>query len=691
MNRYNRNLFVFAIVSILLWFVLLTVTQQQFHKIELSNLQTQSIQRLRVYEDSLRNSIRKFSYLPKVLASDPRIHNALDTAQSNREISEFLQQTREQSGAEEIFLMQTSGLSVASSNFDSEDSFIGQNYSFRPYFKQAVTGQSATYYAIGATSGNAGFFLAEPVYRSGQIIGVIVVKISLTETQNIWLQSGEKVWLTDKFGIVFLSSNEAWLYRSLNPLSESALEELAQTRQYADYDIRPFYVQPGDMDVDLVDLNGEGPHILFSVNVEDQQWTINWLYSLDAIQKKINQNILYLSTIYIVFILALMWLRERFRNHQNEQKLTQITRTNEARQRALIDSTDAGLIIINANGDITFINAQARQLFRLTNEDQPDIQSLIAPWHGVKATVTAQDATGLRQDRSQFPILVTTSAIGFSNEEEFLITVHDVTELKSAQLELIKNNNELEQRIQLRTEALKTAERELSQSQRLAALGRMSSAIAHELNQPITAIESYTAASEVLLSRQEYAKVDGNLHKIKSLIERLSYISRQLRMVSGKRNTGLSSTRILPVAFYAQDVLHKKLTDNEVSLTINISRQDEALANTMMLEQVVVNLISNAIDAVAEQPIRSITVSGTQSDDVYQLSIHDTGAGLTNEEKLHIFEPFYTTKEVTEGLGLGLAISYNLVSDMDGKLTVSSDADQGTTFTILLLTSEAER
>jgi C4-dicarboxylate-specific signal transduction histidine kinase len=301
----------------------------------------------------------------------------------------------------------------------------------------------------------------------------------------------------------------------------------------------------------------------------------------------------------------------------------------------------------------------------------------------VQAASDTIDATGVRSDNSTFPILVSVNTIGLSDPHQYLVTVHDISELKHAQLALLKSNDELEQRVAVRTEELKHAEKELNQSQRLASLGRMSSAIAHEINQPITALSSYAASSELLLQRNQPDKVTANLKKITGLIERLSYISRQLRMVSGKRNSGLSTIKLLPVVQYAQDVLANKLKQYDVSLEININDQASAIGNSMMLEQVLVNLLSNAIDAVSSvaSPLISISID---SDSSTRLLVKDNGVGLSSEEVTHIFEPFYSAKQADEGLGLGLAISYSLVSDMGGQLKVDSQLGAGTLFTIIL-------
>jgi C4-dicarboxylate-specific signal transduction histidine kinase len=292
-------------------------------------------------------------------------------------------------------------------------------------------------------------------------------------------------------------------------------------------------------------------------------------------------------------------------------------------------------------------------------------------------------------------VLVSLKRIQSNRVHEYVLTIHDVSELKQAQLELERNNEELEQRVVARTSELQLAEKALNQSQRLASLGRMSSAIAHEINQPITALANYAASTEVLIERHQNEKALTNVDRIKGLIDRLSYISRQLRMVSGKRNTGVKPIKIRPIIAYAEDVLKQRLTETNVTVVSEITDTDRVLGNSMMLEQIVVNLMNNAIDALAdieaennhEQP--NITITREIIEDKLSIHISDNGKGLTEQEMEHLFEPFYTTKTLKQGLGLGLAISYNLASDMNGMLSVTSAKNStlettGATFTITL-------
>ncbi|MBU2864039.1 GHKL domain-containing protein [Reinekea forsetii] len=679
----NIKMIAFLVISFFVLIGLLLFANKQFYALEMASIQEKASQRLSVYQNALQASIQRFEYLPAVLANDPRIQKALLSASADTTTSSLLSNINNRSGADEIFVLDSAGTTIGASNYLTKTSFVGQNYSFRPYYQSAAKGEQGFYFAVGATTGKAGLFFAEPVIVDLEIIGSVVVKINFDALEANWSQSGEKIWISDERDIIFLSYDSRWLYQGLRPLSLQESQHLVETKQYGDHEIGTLKSQQRNDGTAIVSLPITGNQVLFRQKMPGVNWHINWLYATQQIETAVARSVYSIVFAYLILIIAILWIRERVKNAQSQAKLATLIAQRESHQRAIIEGTDAGLINLTHDGKTTFVNPQAQRLFRLKTNALPDIKQLIKGWRGVHASLEAIDATGIRSDGSTFPILVSSSAIGLSDPSDYLITIHDVSELKQAQYELVKNNDELEQRVHDRTNELRAAEKELSHSQRLASLGRMSSAIAHEINQPITALSSYAASSELLIQRNQPDKVLSNLKKISGLIDRLSYISRQLRMVSGKRNTGLSNIKLLPAIHYAQDVLASKLAHAKVDLIINVDEQLCARGNSMMLEQVLVNLLSNAIDAVAKVNHPQITIKGSYSDSVL-LVVEDNGIGLSQEELPHIFEPFYSAKQIDEGLGLGLAISYSLVSDMGGQLTVDSQVESGTQFTIKL-------
>ncbi|MEM9130597.1 MAG: cache domain-containing protein, partial [Pseudomonadota bacterium] len=161
---------------------------------------------LSLYRETVVAELERFSHLTFVLARDPFVVATVqgaDTGPLNQRLAEFAVR----SGLEAIYLMNEAGLTIASSNADRPESFLGQNYSFRPYFQTAIKGGQGEFYGIGSTTGLPGYFFADPVKtQDNAALGVIAIKLGLTELEETWRAAGETVFLANKDGVILLSS-----------------------------------------------------------------------------------------------------------------------------------------------------------------------------------------------------------------------------------------------------------------------------------------------------------------------------------------------------------------------------------------------------------------------------------------------------------------------------------------------------
>lgn len=138
-------------------------------------------------------------------------------------------------------------MTLAASNWNTADSFLGQSYRQQPYFRQALQGQASYFYGVGPTTGTPGFFIAEPVRKGAKVVGVMVVKVSFDVLTRSWATSPDPLLLLDSQGIVFLSSEPDWLYQSRSALTQADLAWLSQDGQYgarASYPRLPWQVRP---------------------------------------------------------------------------------------------------------------------------------------------------------------------------------------------------------------------------------------------------------------------------------------------------------------------------------------------------------------------------------------------------------------------------------------------------------------
>lgn len=225
---------------------------------------------------------------------------------------------------------------------------------------------------------------------------------------------------------------------------------------------------------------------------------------------------------------------------------------------------------------------------------------------------------------------------------------------------------------------LQVAEASLEQSSKLAALGEMSAAVSHELNQPLAAMRTYLAAAKLLLSRKRSDEALSSFQRIDDLIGRMGTITQQLKSYSRK-----GSEDLIPVDFTSSinasiALMAPQLGQQEVEITKSLPDIPvSVLADPVRLEQVIVNLLRNALDAMKGQTERYLQISLTAGE-MATLTIQDNGPGIENLDEM--FEPFFTTKKPGDGVGLGLAISSSIAQDLDGRLFARNVSPRGAVF-----------
>ena len=221
----------------------------------------------------------------------------------------------------------------------------------------------------------------------------------------------------------------------------------------------------------------------------------------------------------------------------------------------------------------------------------------------------------------------------------------------------------------------------------------MSAALSHEFNQPLAAAKTYADSAALLIERGRTAEASDNVRRISSLIDRMASISRHLRNFARKPNEKLGAVRVEEVMRDTVEIVAARLKAAGATLDIDLGAEPLIVqAGSVRLQQVLVNVISNAADAVEGLDDRRISVEARREDERAVLTVRDHGPGVAAAIAERIFDPFYTTKGVGKGLGLGLSISYNIVKDFGGSLAVSNHPEGGAVFRIeLLITDPAER
>jgi two-component system C4-dicarboxylate transport sensor histidine kinase DctB len=231
--------------------------------------------------------------------------------------------------------------------------------------------------------------------------------------------------------------------------------------------------------------------------------------------------------------------------------------------------------------------------------------------------------------------------------------------------------------------ALRETQKELIQSAKLAVLGQLSASISHELNNPLAAIRSYAENAIIFLQRDKIDKVSNNLTRITYLTERMAKISYQLKAFARKSNGELSIISLQPVLLAAYELVKPQLKASRVLLNMDLpNKAVQVKAEPIQLEQIVVNLLSNAIQAMEDSEEKKIEIILSVSDQQALIEVIDIGTGITQSDLAQLFEPFFTTKET--GLGLGLSISQQIIKNMHGRIWATNRQDQGAKFCVSL-------
>ncbi|WP_368343755.1 ATP-binding protein [Pelagovum sp. HNIBRBA483] len=235
---------------------------------------------------------------------------------------------------------------------------------------------------------------------------------------------------------------------------------------------------------------------------------------------------------------------------------------------------------------------------------------------------------------------------------------------------------------------LEVAEQTLAQSSKLAALGEMSAAVSHELNQPLAAMKTYLAGARLLLTRNRPQEALASFHRIDDLIDRMGAITRQLKSYARKGAEKFSAVDAREAVISAISMMEPQLRSRKVEITRTLPNGPAMIyGDRLRLEQVIVNLLRNALDATKSSPEPRVDVILAVGETVH-LMVRDNGPGIEDLDAL--FEPFYTTKQPGDGVGLGLAISSGIVGDLGGRLTARNGSSQGAVFEVELPIYEEE-
>ncbi|MGZ4990838.1 MAG: PAS domain S-box protein [Methylobacter sp.] len=351
----------------------------------------------------------------------------------------------------------------------------------------------------------------------------------------------------------------------------------------------------------------------------------------------------------------------------------------EAQLKSIFNASVEGIITTDMNDIIVSANAAVETLFGYKPDELVgcNISTLIQPMpreadtrnfpDEIKFIGQIQEVEGIHNNGSVIPLDLSMAEFSIDNARYFTYIARDVSLRKHREQQDRKHLNEL------------------AHVTRLGLMGEMASGIAHEVNQPLAAISSYTQVSLNLINTEnpDMLKLSEILYKTQQQALRAGRIIHRMRDFVRSHEKHRSIADLNTLIHYAADLCISELKQNNIKLLFELEYNlPPVYVDHIQIEQIILNLIRNSIDALQNLPVkqqRQITIqSHLNGDDVIQVRIKDNGPGLDEDQQRKVLTPFYTTKK--DGMGMGLSISRSLIEAHDGTLHFNSQPGKGTTF-----------
>lgn len=534
--------------------LLLLVTQLAAQRAE-RQIREEATQSAGLLAALLASEIEHYQALPITLATDSEVSRVLrapDAAALDR-LSRRLALISDQLGSAAIYLVDAQGLTIAASNAGMATSFIGNDYRFRDYFREAMRDGRGSQFAMGSTTARPGLYLSQRVDGPGGPLGVVVVKVEFGSLESDWRNAGTPAFVTDDSGIITITTDPLWRFKRPEAI-------------WADTDDGKAQPRVGGRTVTM--LRGRADTIVAG-------WTVHTLLPADA----------------------------------------------RVRDAAIAAAALTGLAMAAlASALLWFWTSRRRVIARQQEEER--IRRIL--------------------------------------EER---VAQRTAELSTANDQLREEMNERRRA----EESARLLHEELEQANRLATLGQIAAGVTHEINQPVAAIRASADNACTLIDRGQLSQARTALGKIARMTERIGTITGELRAFSAK---GGNRARLITVDSAIDGALMLMGTSlRQAGITLDRAPRNAAVklwADKIRIEQILVNLLRNAVEALEGCAKPRIAIHVSASDTRVDIGIADNGPGIPEALVAVLFTPFRTTKP--QGLGLGLLISRDIASSLGGEL-----------------------
>ena len=617
----HRALGLAMLLAALLLLGLLAYRLSEHYGIE--RMRNAASHQLDILAAAIDSEVTRHASIPSAVELNPDVVALLRAPVERQDIlqasaNHFLQKLNDHLGGPAIFVLDTSGRVVASSDWIFSDNLLGADLSYMPFFRDAVRGSPARHYAVDTIRHEPGYYFALPVRDERQdwrVIGVAVVKSGLRELERRWLAQEAPALIVDGNGVVLLASPPKWRYATLQPGVRSELEQIGH-QQFADLALGRLSLDidlagaeegtlvrlPKHLRSEALASKGERQYLALSRHLPGTAWRVVVFSDLRPVGVQAATHAALGIAAFGCMLLGVLYIRQRRRLARGRE--------------------EARVLLERAN----------HELERKVEERTADLSEAVS---------------GLQRE---------------------------VVERQRAE------------------QTLRAAQDELVQAAKLAVLGQMATGITHELSQPLGAIRALAANAVEFMRRGDMATTEKNMAIVEQLIEQMGNIIGQLKTFARKSPAVYSAVDVAQAVEGALFLFDVRLKRENVTVDRNVEHGAwVAWCDRNRLQQVLVNLIGNALDAMQGETVRRLGFSVDKaSSGQLALAVTDSGYGFTEEALAHLFEPFFTTKQPGEGLGLGLTISRDILRDFGGDLLAGPAPGGGARFVVLLPPLSAE-
>lgn len=690
---------------------------------------------LDLYAQTLQQRIDRFRTLPQLLALDPDLQQAvshpLDDAERHR-LNLKLQEANNVTRASTLTLIDHHGVAVAASNWDQPTTNVGEDYSYRPYFQQAMAKGTGRFYGIGMTTAVPGYFLSQAILNDeGDVLGVIAIKIELRALEQEWLQSPDIVMASDAHDVVFLANRDAWRYRLLRPLSPAERSEMLATRQYADRSLQPLQARTLDVLADggrMVRLEQPSlprPMLWQTYVLDDPQWKLHLLHDAGASAAVGRSTALAAGGIWLALCFLTLFIQQRRRlaSHRQRSRLeleavlqqhAQELRTAQDGVLQAAQQADSGLsrslahlpqgvVVIDNEQRLVAWNARYLELFRFP----PDLIRVGVPIaeafrfnarRGLLGPGPIDEAIERRLNhlRSGRPHMRESEKDDGTVLEirgnplpdgGFVTSYADITAYKNTARELRSLADALEHRVAERTRDLDEARREAERANRYKT--RFVASAVHDLLQPLNAARMFVSVLRGKLggdARELSEHVDAALAAQDAILNSLLDIS---RLESGTLQTHVRAFALSPLL----ETLAREFGIAAQARGLRLDWVDTravVVSDEALLRRILQNFLSNALRYT---PRGRVLIGCRRVGDQLRIEVHDQGPGIPESLQGEIFEEFRRLDDGVDqerGAGLGLAIVERIGRLLGHRITLRSTLGSGSVFAVTVPLGDAD-